>query len=64
MANMSYCRFENTFRDMQDCFEHMDDGDLSESEDKYRNRLIELAQQVASYYEDEDDNEWGAKEAS
>jgi hypothetical protein len=30
MPNMSYCRFVNTYQDLQECFEHMDDEDLSE----------------------------------
>jgi len=25
MGNMSYCRFENTLQDLQDCFEHIHD---------------------------------------
>ena len=25
MANMGYCRFENTVSDMEDCIEHIDD---------------------------------------
>lgn len=52
MGNMSYCRFENTFRDMQECEEHMDDRDLSESENKYRIRMIEMCKEVAACYED------------
>lgn len=48
MANMSYCRFENTYHDLLDCEDHFGDkpndesGDeysLSESETKYRNKL-------------------------
>lgn len=42
MRNMAYCRFENTFSDLEDCFEHILDGNLSESESKYRNKLIRL----------------------
>ena len=34
MANMSYCRFQNTVMDMQDCFNAMDEAvDLNESMD-------------------------------
>ena len=28
MANMSYCRFENTLRDLQDCVWALEDGEL------------------------------------
>jgi hypothetical protein len=50
---MSYCRFENTFRDLQDCAENLDDGDLSESETKYRRLLIELCKDIVDASEDE-----------
>ena len=29
MANMSYCRFENTANDLQDCIYAIEDGDVS-----------------------------------
>ena len=41
MINMSYCRFENTYRALQECFEALDEGNtLSESEAKYCKRLF------------------------
>lgn len=46
--NMSYCRFENTVRDLEDCQEHINDKDLSAEEQKYRTRLIELCQDIVS----------------
>ena len=30
MPNTSYCRFENTTRDMQDCLDAIEDGDTKE----------------------------------
>ena len=48
MANMSYCRFENTYEDLRDCFDNIND-DLDGSEFRYRNRIIELAKQIAEY---------------
>ncbi len=36
MGNMSYCRFENTLGDLQDCYDNIDDPDLSESEKRAR----------------------------
>lgn len=42
MSNMSHCRFENTLRDLRDCWEHMDDTGLSEAESKARERLLSL----------------------
>lgn len=53
MSNMSYCRFENTLTDLEDCFDHMD-ADLTEgeSEDRCRKAMIELAKEIASQYGD------------
>ena len=45
MSNMSYCRFENTVRDLEDCVEHMQD-EVSESEEIARKRLIELCIEI------------------
>jgi exonuclease VII small subunit len=60
MANMSYCRFENTYRDLQDCYEAMANGteDLSESENKYFERMLKLCKDiVAGFCEPEDDKD-------
>lgn len=46
MPNMSYCRFENTLKDLEDCLEHMDD-ETSEREKEYRSRLIARCGQIA-----------------
>ena len=42
MANMSYCRFQNTVGDLRDCAEHIHDDDLSEDEQRARKRLIAI----------------------
>ena len=40
MSNMSYCRFQNTFQDLRDCVQEMDDAynikDMELSEDEAR----------------------------
>ena len=59
MANMSYCRFENTLRDLRDCYDNMDDNDLSESEFFMRKRMIELCMDIANEYKDLLDEEFG-----
>lgn len=41
MSNMGYCRFENTYNDLVDCFEHIHD-ELDDSENHYRDKLMEL----------------------
>lgn len=46
MANMSYCRFENTYRDLRDCYEHMTDANLSREEKQARQAMIELFAQI------------------
>jgi hypothetical protein len=46
MANMSYCRFHNTLEDLKDCYDNLDDNDLSEEEARARTRLIKLCKQI------------------
>ena len=41
MSNMSYCRFENTLADLQDCSENLRNK-LSDREKKARQQLVEL----------------------
>ncbi|HEY6020888.1 MAG TPA: hypothetical protein VIY48_13610 [Candidatus Paceibacterota bacterium] len=55
MGNMSYCRFHNTLQDLRDCYEHIDDDDLSEEEAKERDRLVRLCKQIADDTADEDE---------
>jgi len=45
--NMSYCRFQNTLSDLQDCLDHLQDDDLSEAEERARQKLIKLCTSVA-----------------
>lgn len=45
MPNMSYCRFENTSSDLEDCIDHWED-ELSESENKSKKILIFQAIQI------------------
>lgn len=48
MPNMSYCRFENTYRDLVDCSENLFEPNLSESEKKYRKRLVLKCQEIVA----------------
>ncbi len=43
---MSYCRFENTYKDLSDCDDNLFDA-VSETEAKYRAKLIKLAHSIA-----------------
>jgi len=51
MSNMSYCRFENTLRDLQDCYANMDSDDLSKSEFYTRRHMVELCINIANEYD-------------
>lgn len=53
MGNMSYCRFHNTVIDLRDCQEHMDDEDLSPSEQQHRQNLIKICVDIAADYGEE-----------
>ena len=51
MANMSYCRFENTVPDLKDCLDNMDKPlDDNQTEIDSRKRLIEMACEIAENY--------------
>lgn len=46
MANMSYCRFQNTLADLLDCQEHLFE-ELSAAEERARAELIRTCQEIA-----------------
>ena len=53
---MGYCRFENTYSDLQDCYDVLRDkplDELSETERKYAKLLIEMCRDIADEFEDE-----------
>ncbi len=50
MANMSYCRFENTAGDLRDCVEHMEDKLDSRSEIHARRRIVEMAMSIVEEF--------------
>ena len=63
---MSYCQFENTYRDLLQCLRAMND-ELSEDEAAYKRRLVDVCKEIIDEYElnkmsDEvwgDEDEWG-----
>jgi len=59
MANMSYCRFHNTLKDLRDCLEHMDErlDPESDSEEYHaRKRLIQLCCEITeNFWKSEDE---------
>ena len=52
MPNMSYCRFQNTFIDLMDCYSNMNDDDLSISEWKARKNIINVCKVIIDEYEE------------
>ena len=55
MGNMSYCRFENTARDLRDCVEaiqNRETEDLSTYERRGLKELLEYAETIV-YHEDD-----------
>ena len=61
MANMSYCRFENTYKDLLDCSNNMNNI-TSERERDYMQRLVDVCKDIIDEYElvkmSEEDDEW------
>lgn len=57
MSNMSHCRFSNTLGDLKDCYDNIDDKDLSDEETASRLILIRLCVDIALDYGDEVDME-------
>ena len=55
--NMSYIRFENTLKDLEDCANHLFDDLDSHSEQRARARLIELCRDIVAEMEDYEDVE-------
>ena len=52
MGNMSYCRFENTLADMEDCLNALENGldaeELSEYEIRALRNFADVAESIAS----------------
>ena len=53
MGNMSYCRFENTLADMEDCLNALENGldaeELSEYEISALRDFADIARQIARF---------------
>ena len=50
MPNMSYCRFENTYKDLIDCLENIHVGASNEIDEQYRQRMIKMFSTVCEQY--------------
>jgi hypothetical protein len=53
MGNMGYCRFENTARDLQDCLEAIENGEINDLSSQYEvdalEQLLDLCKEVVAY---------------
>jgi hypothetical protein len=47
---------ENTYSDLRDCFDNWEDSD-SETEIKYRNKILKLCKQIIDCYDENQDDE-------
>ena len=62
MSNMSYCRFENTYGDLMDCFNALRDNDIqSEGERKKAKRMLE---EICEFVLDQNLIEWEINECA
>ena len=57
MSNMSYCRYQNTLRDLEDCYDVMEDDPKSQEERSARLALIRLCCNIAREYGGMEDEE-------
>ena len=58
MANMSYCRFQNTLGDFQDCLDALEAGKtLSQDEQRAAFWLIKKARELTEQFEDFSDED-------
>jgi hypothetical protein len=53
MSNMSYCRWENTLSDLEDCVESFHDGVANRDEASARQRMMAVAEELLSLYRSE-----------
>jgi len=53
MSNMSYCRFENTARDLEDCLDVIQNGEINDLGSQYEvdalEQLLDLCRDVVAY---------------
>ena len=59
MSNMSYCRFENTARDLQDCLDAIENGEINDLSSQYEvdalEELLEICKNIVTYKDEIED---------
>lgn len=63
MSNMSYCRFENTSRDLDDCIEAIENGQINELNEYEIDAIQRLKYQAKCILELEYDIDMGIAES-
>ena len=53
MFNMDYCKFENTYDALRQCYDGLSESGLEEVEEGYREKLVKLCMKIAAEYGDE-----------
>lgn len=54
MANMSYCRFNNTLSDLEDCKDALENQDISSLAEKRKaKRLLEVCREIADNFDED-----------
>lgn len=54
MANMSYCRFENTYHDLLDCLQNISE-ETNDRDERFRKRMIDILVKMVENCESEED---------
>lgn len=54
MANMSYCRFNNTLSDLEDCREALENQNISSLTEKRKaKRLLKVCREIADNFDED-----------
>jgi hypothetical protein len=56
MGNMGYCRFENTYHDLDDCYTSLHEksfDELSETEKKFALKLVRMCRDISEEFMDD-----------
>ena len=55
--NMSYCRFQNTLKDLRDCHDNINEEVSSDEEEYARKKLVELCQVIVDEFDPPEEDE-------
>jgi len=55
MSNMGYCRFQNTINDLEDCYDHFGDEDISKEEFRAKQRMFRICKDIVEEYSEDEE---------